>query len=70
MINLQPCYVPRLRYSMCVNFQRIYILRISYIHGFHIFKFADAGHSGVQILTGEIFMDKLFSDAYLAVFTF
>ena len=55
---------------MCVNFHRICISWISYIHGFHIFKFVDAGHSGVQIFTGEIFMDKPFSDACLAVFTF
>ena len=42
-------------------FHEVYIVRISYIYGFCIFKLADAGHSGFCIFAVEIFMDKPFS---------
>ena len=42
---------------MRFNFHGVYILRICKFRGFRVFKFADAGYSGVEIFTGEMFAD-------------
>ena len=41
-------------YRMRFNFRGVYISRIC---NFRVFKFADAGYSGVEIFAGEIFVD-------------
>ena len=45
------------KYSLRFNFRGVYISRICNFCGFHVFKFADAGYSGVEIFAGEIFAD-------------
>ena len=34
---------------MCFNFCGVYISQIFHIHGFNVFKFADAGHCSMHI---------------------
>ena len=41
-----------------------------HFHVFCVFKLADAGHSGFCIFAGKLLMDKPFSKAYLAIFSF
>ena len=51
------CIRTILLYRMRFNFRGVYISRICNFRVFRVYKFVDAGYSGVEIFAGEIFAD-------------